>query len=870
MSHRRIRIPSKWVWAALSMAILSYAAMSSPAQTAGEASVAVPGKSIPSNTKTRLDQLQEVLKKAEAEGDTRREGGALILIGEIYLMTGDSQAAMNNLSRALPIVQSLHLKLGEANVLMDTGSAFREESKELKALEYYERALPLFRELHNRRGESNVLNNFAIVYYELGENQKALDCYTQALAIFHDLGDHVSEALVLNNLGRLYHDMGQGDKAIESLNQAILLSQQTSAPYVEGRALKNIGNVYRDRRDTEKALESYNKALAIMDALGDRSGQAMTLDDVASLHAGRGEKQVALKGYRKALSIATATAEPLQAALINSHLMHLEQAESPALAIYYGKRAVNLLQEVRGENRDLDEDLQKSFLNSKEDYYHDLADLLIARGRLREAQQVLDLLKQQEYKDYVRGDAIDPLSPLSLSPAEQRAEAEYQKSTAEVVASEQRWTELKKESSRTPDQEAELQSLSKRLETASLGLNQYYARLYQLFAPGNANNQLADVKGNTAILNQVIAGMPRTVALYTAVAKGRYSVIVISGIGPAIGRKYDIAEKDLNQKIAAFQQALRTPTGDPRAQAQELYKILIGPIQADLDRLRAETLVWSLDGSLRYIPIAALYDGRHYIVENYNIVAFTPASVPFLRSQPNLGNLRAVAMGISRKYEDGLDPLPAVVSELDDIVTDPNQQGSTGVMPGTILLNGQFTEKAMEDQLGNQHAIVHIASHFVLQPGDDGQSYLLLAGKDSGGSGYHLTVADFRDNQNLSLIDTELLTLSACETGVSSTASNGREVDGLAATAQLKGAKSVISTLWEVSDTSTGELMADFYRRWSSGNGKVAKVEALRQAQLDLLQGRIKPKSDLANPDAPTSFAHPFFWAPFVLMGNWK
>lgn len=870
MSHRRSPVPSECISAALITVILFFAAMSSPAQTAGDTPVAVPGNSPSSSAKTRLDQLQAVLKKAEVDGDARREAGALLLIGEIYLMTGDSQTAMNNLSRALPIVQSLHLKLGEANVLMDMGDVCREQSKMLKALEYDDRALALFRELHNRKGESNVLNNIAIVDFDLGENQKALEYFTQALAMFQDLGDHASEAMALNNLGRLYHDMGQGDKALESLNQAIPLLQQTGAPFIEGRALKNLGNVYRDRGDSEKALDSYNKALAIMDALGDRSGQAMTLNDMASLHASRGEKQAALDEYRKALAIATATTEPLQAALINSNLMHLEQAASPALAIFYGKRAVNLLQQVRGENRDLDKDLQKSFLNSKEDYYHDLAELLIAQGRLPEAQQVLDLLKQQEYKDYVRGDATNPLSPLSLSPIERKAEEDYQKSTAEMIASEQRWAELKKEPARTPDQETEFQTLSKQLGTASLGLNQYYARLYQLFSSGNANNQLTDVRGNTAILNQVIAGMPRTVALYTAVAKDRYSVIVISGVGPAIGRKYDIAEKDLNQKIAAFQQALRAPTGDPRPQAQELYKILIGPIQADLDQARARTLVWSLDGALRYIPIAALYDGRHYLVENYNIVAFTPASVPFLQSKPDLGGLSAVAMGISRKYEDGLNALPAVVSELNDIVKDPNQQGATGVLPGTILLNGQFTEKAMEDQLASQHAVVHIASHFVLQPGDDSQSYLLLAGKDSGGAGYHLTVADFRDNQNLSLIDTELLTLSACETGVSSHASNGREVDGLATTAQLKGAKAVISSLWEVSDTSTGELMADFYRRWASGGSKVSKVEALRQAQLDLLQERVRPKPDLANPDAPTSFAHPFFWAPFVLMGNWR
>ena len=109
-------------------------------------------------------------------------------------------------------------------------------------------------------------------------------------------------------------------------------------------------------------------------------------------------------------------------------------------------------------------------------------------------------------------------------------------------------------------------------------------------------------------------------------------------------------------------------------------------------------------------------------------------------------------------------------------------------------------------------------------------------------------MADFRDNSNLSLRQTDLLTLSACETGISGNSGNGREVDGLGTTAQLKGARSVISSLWEVSDASTGELMADFYRRWSSGSGKVAKVEALRQAQLDLLMGKIKPKPDLASP----------------------
>jgi CHAT domain-containing protein len=134
-----------------------------------------------------------------------------------------------------------------------------------------------------------------------------------------------------------------------------------------------------------------------------------------------------------------------------------------------------------------------------------------------------------------------------------------------------------------------------------------------------------------------------------------------------------------------------------------------------------------------------------------------------------------------------------------------------------------------------------------------------------------LTVADFRNDPNLRLDNTDLLTLSACDTGVGGAASNGREVDGLATTPQLNGASSVIASLWELNDESPGELMAHFYKRWAEGGGKEMKVEALRQAQLDLSSGRINPGADSSgDPSAPVSFAHPYYWAPFILMGNWR
>jgi CHAT domain-containing protein/Tfp pilus assembly protein PilF len=874
----------------------------------------------------RLQQALEFSKRAlplaQKAGDEGLEATILRRIGGAYWGLGESQSALDYYDQALPLTQKVGDHIGEARTLNNLGIVTNALGQKSRALEYYGQALSVYRQMGDRNSEAGTLNNVAIDYQGLGELQKSLTFFEQALVIRHAIGDTDGEAATLNNigldywelgdfqqalqfsgraiplyrqagdrdgeagaltnLGLIYKDLGEYRKALEFLNQALPIRREIGDKDGEAGALDNMANAYFGLGEWENTLQSLNQALPILQEIGDRDAEAEVLSDMADVFRGQGDTQRALDSSREAFLVAAATGNPLLESEILHSLMLILRKQQPGQAILYGKEAVNLVQQVRGNVQGLNKELQKSFLASKGDYYHDLADLLISEGRLPEAQQVLDLLKQQEYQDYVRGDTANTLSPLTLTPAEKQAADDYQNSTEQLVSLGEQWSALKKISTRTPEQEQQYQQLSQQLDAASKGLNDYYTRLYALFGSnGEANKQVADVKGDVSLLKQTIARMPHTVALYTLVGKERYSVIVITGT-TAVAREYAITEKDLNQKVAAFQQALRDPHNDAQPLAQELYKILIGPVKADLDQAQAQTLVWSLDGVLRYVPMAALFDGKHYLVEKYSTVTITPVSIPHLTEKPDFSNLSAAAMGISRKYEDGLPALPAVVGELDEVVNDAQAKGAQGVLPGTILLNSAFTEKAMETLLSNPHTVVHIASHFVFKPGDDSQSYLLLAGRDQDTAGYHMTVADFRDNQNLSLDETDLLTLSACETGMSGSANNGREVDGLGTTAQLKGAKAVISSLWEVNDASTGQLMADFYKRWAEGAGKVSKAEALRQAQLDLLQGKVTPQSATAgrgfavaqnesgSQAAPAGYAHPYYWAPFVLMGNWR
>ena len=178
----------------------------------------------------------------------------------------------------------------------------------------------------------------------------------------------------------------------------------------------------------------------------------------------------------------------------------------------------------------------------------------------------------------------------------------------------------------------------------------------------------------------------------------------------------------------------------------------------------ATNIVWYLDGPLRYIPLDALIDPQsgRYLIEKYSFVNYSPLGHS-LADAPKFAGATGIAMGTSRSYDSKLGALPNVVIELETEVTDPKVKESHGLIPGTILLDGDFTESAMEQKLRSQ-TVVHIATHFILEPGNDSMSYLLLGGKDQDARGYHLSLTDFRQNKDLHFEGAELVTLSACET----------------------------------------------------------------------------------------------------------
>src|SRR5207244_54085 len=187
-----------------------------------------------------------------------------------------------------------------------------------------------------------------------------------------------------------------------------------------------------------------------------------------------------------------------------------------------------------------------------------------------------------------------------------------------------------------------------------------------LGASSEANTKayaLRESQGLMEDLRELGAG---TVALYTLVGDDKYRVILTTPDFQK-GYEYPIKAADLNRKVLEFREVLQNPKYDPLPLAQELYKILIGPVAKDLQSANATTLMWSLDGVLRYLPISALHDGRQYLVEGYRNVVFTPASQARLKDVP-AQNWDALGLGVTKAHGERIPALPGVLDEMRGII----------------------------------------------------------------------------------------------------------------------------------------------------------------------------------------------------------
>ncbi len=334
---------------------------------------------------------------------------------------------------------------------------------------------------------------------------------------------------------------------------------------------------------------------------------------------------------------------------------------------------------------------------------------------------------------------------------------------------------------------------------------------------------------------------PKAAVVYGIVLPERLAVILSLPGKPlryyatpltADAQGYGEVDRTVDDLYATLNPFILSP--NPLQPKQKLYDWLLRPAAEELKSSGIETLVFVLDGVLRGVPVAALHDGQHYLAQNYGL-ALTPG-LQLLSSRPRSTEKQRTLIGGLAESRPGFASLPGVEEEVKEI---------SGAVPSQVLLNGEFTRDRLQAAIAaNQFSGIHLATH--AQFSSKAENTFLLTYNE------RVNVKNLdqllRESDRPRSNPIELLILSACQTA----AGDKRATLGLAGLAVRSGARSTLATLWSVQDQSTAELMTYFYKALQPG---VSKAQALRQAQLKLLNS--------------PQYQNPYFWAPFVLVGNW-
>jgi CHAT domain-containing protein len=550
----------------------------------------------------------------------------------------------------------------------------------------------------------------------------------------------------------------------------------------------------------------------------------------------QGRADEALSHRLAALAAAEAVGAPdPRWAALGALAEQLRSRGQPAAAAYFGKQALAAIEALRADVSAQAAAAERGFLYDRLEVHRQLAAGLAADGRIAEALQVLALLKEEEFLDFVQRDRawIDNGLQAPLGEAERRMDARWQDLGSAVPAS-GGGIPLARDLLRSGRNGADDAAWVDRARSA--------LRDFEGLAPP-APAPAAPIP--RVLSRQPVAADP--VLRVYAVAGETHLTLIFETASWAQGQSIAWPRRSLERDIGAALSALGRDE-DARPRLQDLYQRLGRPIAEAARSRGAQQVVLIGDGVLRYLPMAALHDGQGWLGERFVLSQQARPLGPIARGLatpvPQL-----LAMGVSR----GARPLPGVAREVCAIVAGPVHGlglaepacTGAGAVPGEGWLNEQFTQARLVRATATAAArvggggMLHVGTHFDLRPGQMSRSSLLLGdgqrlGLDS------LAQMDFQGQ--------DLVTLSACETAAGGAEdADGREIEGLNLLFVRRGARAVLASLWRVEDDSTSVLMATFYRELP----RVGPALALQRAQAEV---RSRP-----------GWASPFHWAGFFL-----
>lgn len=891
----------------------------------------------------RFDDAKENLQaslNAYRGRSVSRTAGVLTNLGQLFRRRGDNSHALKVDNEAIPLYVQLGDNQGAANLLLDMGLIQRESGEPKLAIETFKRAQEIWHKQNEADREAGALLNEGLAWRDLGREDKALDIFERSKRTFEQVGDIGGIGRAELDMGNVYTDLGQYIRAKETFESAMSHAQASKDQEGAANAILAIGSLSLLQSQPAQALEYFTKAslmfekcasprgLALakgdiglaqgdlgneqaaiaslektLDAMLDednRSDEAITLANLGLAYFDLGDPTAALKNLHSALWIAEQIGDrKLQGAVLADIGWVLSKQNQPTAAILFLKQSVNVYQSLRSGLQTLDGTMQRSYRDLEADKYRLLADLLIRQGRVLEAERVLEFLKSEERFEFLRGETTPNTlaEKVELKGREEGWATKWSsiKDHALQVGATLRERKIQYQKNPSEESKAALQRANKDQDIVDEEMAAFYAALaseadlQKKEAAKLQEKELQEFHKITRPIDRIekFAKGSRVAAIYSVSLTDATHFIVATSEG-ATPITVPVNLTAVNTAVVELRRALTQPTLDPTGPGKRLYDLVFKSLIDKLKEAGINRTMWCLDGSLRFVPIAALWNGSHYLLEDDAFTIFSPLQTDKLAERQE-SNPKIAAFGASKgrnldawrldaigemsifgidpeALEDAptFEPLPNSKVEIQSVVHNPSKHAD-GVVDGDPWIDGEFTSDVLLSQIANpDYAIAHIASHFKLS-GDLSKSYLLT------GSGDLLALSTFLSlngpslaemaQKKLPLSALDLMVLSACDTAIPTHPSlrngTGAESESFASVVLDLGVSSVIASLWSVSDKSTSILMRRFYENWVHKH--MSKSDALRQAQLSLLHGTA---------NAP-DYSHPFYWGPFLLYGNW-
>lgn len=794
----------------------------------------------------------------EEIGEDLNRGRELRRIGRIYyLRLNRFEDARKIFSQAYELFTELKQVDQQVESLLELGLVAEKEADFKQALELYGRAQALAEKADLRPSLAKAFLYQANSHWFQGNYQQAFRFQRQSLEIARTLQDKLQQAFILNTLGLIHWTLNDPTRALENLNQSLDLAEASHSPLDIATAYNNIGLVHRKEKRYPESIEFFKKALKRDEQLKSKWGQGYTHRNLgmsllrmgqlenAEVHLKKavelsreignrtnlvkamlelGNLALERKQWESAVSLFRETFELSDRLNVKEVSWRALRGEGFALiqsgkneqAVESYKKAVSVVDALRAAIKV--EEFQNGFLTDKQDVYKELVLLLLNIGKIKESFQFAERAKSRSFIDLLGNQKISLKDDVSRSLYEA---LNLQKQTIRKI-----------EESLTVARISDEGEVSKQLAKELVKARNKYQDL--LIDAKEQSPEISSFITVDAISLEALQGL-----LEDSVALVEYMVTEKELVAWVITKekievsRVPLEEKRLNSLVADYRERIQK-LAPVEEQAKRLHSLLIKPVEPFIEGKRILGIV--PHGHLHYISFSSLKDEQNYLVEKYPLFYSPSASVmqfTFKELTKRSRDIKVLALGNPDLGDFNYD-LPLAEMEANAIKWDFPKVD--------VFTRENATESWLQEHI-SEYQVIHIASHGEFDPVNPLFSSLKLARTAT-------EDGNFEVNEVFGLeINADIVTLSACQTGLGDIV-GGDELVGLNRAFIYAGTKSILSSLWRVSDISTAVLIKHFYRNY----GKENKAVSLRKAQL--LVKRLYP--------------HPSYWAGFNLTGDYR